>query len=240
MAPSIRPKYQFESSQFYFQLLRLTDQEYQDLRTRSFPIQYDEMILWSLARSNDRESELLTLPKLLLLLEQDFGRSSALYAPWKQGFSFPFLLEIQKDIGPLYYLIRIADYRGHIEMKFYRVIDDAKYLEINPDVYHPPSVAELSQFEIAHMVSYIWGFYQGYAQSYFQDQSHITPFFRYIASENLVYGYWDNQFVEQQFQDDQDCRDLVADLEQKYGESSKSDQDKICITQEMIIKIVTS
>ena len=236
---SIRPQYQFESSQFYFSLLRLTDDEYKEFRTRSFPIRYDTMVLWSLRRRRQNGSSLLMLPKLFVLLEKEFGRSSTFYDSWKQGFSFPFLLKIQKSIGPLYYLLRIDDYRGGIEFNLYRVIDEAKFSEKDPDIYQSPIEEELSEMEISHIVSYIWGFYEGYAESYFTLNPHITPFFRYIASENLVYGYWDDQFIEKVFEDDNDCRVLVKTLEEKYGESSKSIEDKICKTQEMILKITT-
>ncbi|MEM9213248.1 MAG: hypothetical protein AAGD25_02780 [Cyanobacteria bacterium P01_F01_bin.150] len=235
----VRPQYQFESSHFYFSLLRLTDNEYQEFRTRSFPIRYDTMVLWSLRQKSQNNPNLLMLPKLLILLEKEFGRSSKAYDSWKQGFYFPFLLKIQKPSGPFYYLLVIADYRGGIDFSLYRVIDDAKFSEKEPEVYQSPIEDELSDLEIAHVVSYIWGFYKGYANSYFAQNPHITPFFRYIASENLVYGYWDDQFFERVFEDDNSCRILVKALDDKYGKSSKSVEDEICQTQEMILKIIT-
>ena len=233
-----RPQRQFESSQFYFSLWRLTDDEYCDLRTHSFPIQYDALFLWHLRQSDVSEYPLLNLPKLLFLLEKEFGRSSKLYDEWKQGFSFPYLLAIQKAIGPLYYLLKIADYRGGIEFNLFRVIDNVKYINENPEHYHPPIADELTETEIQHMVSYIWGFYQGYAESYFKSEPHITPFFRDIPSNHLIYGYWEDHFVEQFFEREEDYREVVTKLEVDYGESAKSEQDEVCVTQAMILRIM--
>lgn len=234
-----RPQRRFETRKFYFNLLRLTDEEYRKLRARSFRIQYKDWFLVALITEDARS---LNLPKLLVLLEQDFGRSSDYFDSYKQGFAFPFLLEIQKAIGSLYYLLTITDYRGGIEFHFYRVMDTLDYVNQNPNLCHPPLEHELSEAEIEYMVTYLWGFYEGYGKSYFESRPHITPFFRSIPSSGLVYGYWDNDFVEQFFEyEDENERDiLLAELEKKYGESSKSELDRVCLTKELILKILAS
>jgi hypothetical protein len=237
---STRPRHRFETSKFYFHLLRLTDEEYRELRANSFPIEYDELFLCRLAHQSPNKPDSLNLPKLLLLLEKEFGPSSQLYDSWRQGFSFPCLLEVQKAIGSLHYILKIADYRGGAEFQLYRVINDLKYISENRDTYHKPIVDELSEIEIQHIIGYLWGFYEGYARFYVRSEPEITPFFRYIGASNLVYGYWDNEFVEQFFESEEDRCKLLDKLERECGEAPKSDLDQICATNEMILKILAS
>lgn len=235
-----RPKRRFETSELYFHLLRLKDEEYCELRGRSFPIKYNEVFLWFLMRKDLANPYSLDLPKLLVLFEEDFGRSSKLFDKCKQSFSFPFLLEIQKSIGTIYHLLRVADYRGSAEFKIYRIIDDAKYLDEDREVYHEPISDELSQSEIGHIIAYLWGFYEGYAESYLKSEPHISPFFKHVSSNNLVYGFWDDQFFEKIFESCEDCLEFVAKLERKLDKASNPDLNEVCLTQEIIVNILGS
>ena len=234
-----RPKRHFATEKIDFSIFRLRDNEYLELRARSFPIKYNNLFLLLMIDRKEDELDSLNLPKLLLLLEIEFGRSSSQYDSWKQSFSFPFILQVQKLNKMLSYLLKIEDYRASIEFRFYRIIDDIRYIDKNPDLVHDPISQDLSESEIKYIVCYIWGFYHGYIKSYLSSDPHITPFFRYIQSSNLVYGYWEDQFIEIGFDNEQDCTKLVAELEEKYGELSKSDKDRVCQTQEMILKIVS-
>lgn len=235
-----RPKRRFETSELYFHLLRLQDEEYCELRGRSFPIKYNEVFLWFLMRKELSNPYSLDLPKLLVLFEEDFGRSSKFFDTWKQSFSFPFLLETQKSIGSTYYLLQVADYRGNAEFKIYRIIDDVKYLDEDREVHHEPISDEFSQSEIEHIIAYLWGFYEGYAESYLKSEPHIFPFFKHVSSNNLVYGFWDGQFFENIFESCEDCLELVAQLERKLSKASKPDLNEVCFTQEIIVNILGS
>lgn len=42
-------------------------------------------------------------------------------------------------------MLKIADYRGGIEFSLYRVIDDIKYIEKEPDHYYEPISEERSE-----------------------------------------------------------------------------------------------
>ena len=231
-----RPQCHFKAEKLKFSLFRVTDEEYLELRSRSFPIKYNSLFKFFLSERDEGED--LNLPKWLILLEKKFGRSSKAYDSWKQGFSFPFLLQIEKHSENFYYLLKIEDYRGDLEFRLYRVIDNINYLEKDTQFSNDPILEELSEKEIKYLICYVWGYYKGYAESYFASNPHITPFYRHIQTKNLVYGYWENKFVELMFEDDNDCTQFLDELDKKYGEQSMSDKDKVCIVREKIHMIV--
>jgi hypothetical protein len=129
MQSSPRHQYQFDTSQFPFWLYRLSDKEYSQLRDHSFPIRIEALFLLKLALTRSNSSEELTLPKALVILEHEFGASSIQLDRWKQTFSFPLLLAIEKPNGLFYYLLRITDYRGGIEFDLFRIIDEVNISE---------------------------------------------------------------------------------------------------------------
>lgn len=230
-----RPKYHFEADKLNFSLFRLTNEEYLELRPRSFPIKYDNLFQLFLV---DDDGASLNLPKWLLLLELSFGCSSRNYDSWKQGFSFPFLRQVENSKSPFYYLIKIEDYKGELTFSFYRVIDNIIYADKSTDISHEPISSELSEEEIKYIICYIRGFYQGLAKSYFASAPHITPFFRHIKSVNLIYGYWEEQFVQITFDEPSDYIQFVEKLENLFGQLFISRQNSIFITQKMIHRII--
>jgi hypothetical protein len=76
MPASTRLHRRFNAKQFPFSLWRLSDDEYRQLRLRSFPIKVDGFFVLKLALAQRNTPDELTLPKVLLVLEDEFGRSS--------------------------------------------------------------------------------------------------------------------------------------------------------------------
>jgi hypothetical protein len=90
-APRAAQKFTIEQSAF--ELWRLSDMEYRVLRECSFPIRQMGTAVLGLQLADRRAGRRLMLPKLLVLLEEDYGAASACIDNWKQTFSFPFLSE---------------------------------------------------------------------------------------------------------------------------------------------------
>jgi hypothetical protein len=112
MPTSTRLHRRFNAKQFPFSLWRLSDDEYRQLRLQSFPIKVNGFFLLKLALAERNTDSELTLSKILLMLEDEFGRSSTYIDSYKQTFAFPFLLAIEKADERLYHLLKLEDYRG--------------------------------------------------------------------------------------------------------------------------------
>jgi hypothetical protein len=220
MPASTRFHQRFAAKQFPFSLWRLSDAEYDQLRSQSFQISIDGLWLLHLALDRCGPNE-LNLPKALLVLEAEFGRSSTALDDWKQTFSFPFLLAITKPSGTFYHLLKIADYRGNLEFCLYRIVDDLKYDNERLDVLHQPIADEFSGDEIKYVISYLWGFLEGYASQFCKWE--IKPFFRHVDSNHVIYGYWDGKFVDEEIDDLEEYQQMVQTLEARYGEPALSE-----------------
>jgi hypothetical protein len=236
MQSSPRHQYQFDTNQFPFWLYRLSDKEYSQLRDHSFPIRIEALFLLKLALTRSNSSEELTLPKALVILEHEFGASSIQLDRWKQTFSFPLLLSIEKPNGLFYYLLRITDYRGGIEFDLFRIIDDIKYIDKDLNFNSQPIADEFSQVEIESVICYLWGFLQGFAR-HLDRWLEIKPFFRHVDSNHIIYGYWDGKFVEEQIDDLDEYDGIVQELETRYGEPKRSEPEKVANIQELIQSI---
>jgi hypothetical protein len=232
MKNSYPPYHQFDAEKFTFKLWRLNDSEYRQLRLRSFPIQINPFLLldMSLEKRRRDQSDTLNLPKSLLVLEENFGPSSTSIDTWKQTFSFTFLMAIEKSIGIFHYLFKIEDYRGALEFKFCRIINDLKYTDKSVEVYHSPIDDELSSDEMAYIIRYLWGYLQGYSRYL----SEITPFFRHIDSNHIIYGYWDGKFVERVIENSTKYEKIVRSLEERFKRPELSEIDNIAQIQNLI------
>jgi hypothetical protein len=232
--------HRFKANTFAFEIWRLTDEHYRQLRSRSFPIRFNSLFTLGLFSRSRNTADELTLAKALLLLEDDFGPSSNQFDHWKQSFSFPFLLAIEQPNGKFYHLLKIADYRGSLEFQLARVVDDICYADKDLGVYHEPIVAELSQSEIEYLISYLWGYLKGMARYLPKFMPEIKPFFRHIDSNHIIYGYWDGKFVDETIEDEKRYERKVQKLKAKYGEPAPSDAEKVQCTQKLIQSIAIS
>jgi hypothetical protein len=240
MTNSPRLHHRFASKQLPFELWRLSDEEYRQLRSRSLPIKFDSFLLLHLALSQRGNPNKLTLPKALLVLEKNFGQSSNYIDTWKQSFSFPFLLTIEKSNDVFHHLLRIEDYRGGIQFELYRIVDDLKHVGKNINICHQPIEDEFSLPDIEYVFSYLWGYLEGLASHLHLLQPEIQPFFRKIDSNNVVYGYWDGQFVEKSFENRKKYERLVQELQAKYSKPKTSEADQVKNIQNIIQSIRSS
>lgn len=232
-----RPHRQFNATRFTFELWRLNDVDYKQLRSRSYSIRYNPLFMLSLASMDRGKPDELILPKVLLVMEEEFGKSSKYIDDWKQTFSFPFLLAIHKPNGIFYYLLRIEDFLGGLEFNLCRVVDELKYVGLDLQVSHLPIEDELSNSEIEYLVSYLWGYLQARSQFLHILQPDIKPFFRHVGASHVLYGYWDGKFVEEVIKNETKYLRAVKKLEAKYGEPEISEAEKVDQTKQMILAI---
>jgi hypothetical protein len=232
-----RPHRQFNATRFTFELWRLNDVDYKQLRSRSCSIRYNSLFMLSLASMDRGKLDELILPKVLLVMEEEFGKSSKYIDDWKQTFSFPFLLAIHKPNGIFYYLLCIEDFCGGLEFNLCRVVDELKHVGLDLQVSHLPIEDELSNSEIEYLVSYLWGYLQARSQFSHILQPDIKPFFRHVGASHILYGYWDGKFVEEVIKNETKYLRAVKKLEAKYGEPEISEAEKVEQTKQMILAI---
>jgi hypothetical protein len=237
MTNSPRSHRQFDATQFTFELWRLNDAEYKQLRSRSFSIRYNSFFMLSLGSMDRGKPDELILPKVLLVMEEEFGESSKYIDDWKQTFSFPFLLAIHKPTGTFYHLLRIEDYRGGLEFNLCRILDEHKHLGLDLRVAHLPIEDEFSNTEIEYLVSYLWGFLQAQSRYLHVLLPEIKPFFRHVGASHVLYGYWDGKFVEEVIENETKYLRAVKKLEAKHGEPEISEAEKVDQTKQMILAI---
>lgn len=149
---------ELEKGGIQFQLWRLTEDEFRQLRNTSLPIKDETWLLFNLMLSERNNPDRLTLPKALLTLEHLFGDSSDWIDEAKGSFSFPLLLVLRKQAGKFYYLLGIFDHRGSLEFRFWRALENGAD---GYDIYtrrHEPVEAEFSREEINQFIYYLYGF----------------------------------------------------------------------------------
>lgn len=227
-----RPHHRFNAKQFPFSLWRLSDREYLQLRSQSFPIRYKDFFLLRLSLKQENSPDELNLPKALLVLEQEFGQSSTHLDSWKQTFSFPFLLALDKPTGTFRYVLKIEDYRGGLEFNLYRVVDDFKYVG-ELQAYHLPIGDEFSEDEIEYVITYLWGFLEERSIRS-RLECEIKPFFRHVDASHIIYGYWEGKFVEEVIDDSEEYETMVQKLLERYSEAEISDAEQVSRIQAII------
>ncbi|NJM23194.1 MAG: hypothetical protein HC874_31435 [Richelia sp. SL_2_1] len=192
----IRNQLKLESKGIKYQLWRLDDTEEQKLRDNSLPIDDDYMFYIQLDWSDRGSKNKLNLAEVFITLEWLFGKTSDFYDEGKGSFRFPVLLIIEKTIGIFYYLMVIADHRGTVYYRMYRIIEN------NIDGYdtqrtRKPFELEFSQPEINYFLSY----FHGYISGCFKVANlmiTIQPFLKIINSNLILYGCRDGIHFEEQ------------------------------------------
>jgi hypothetical protein len=226
-----------------FELWRLQDEEYRVLRYYSFPIRWDGLVLMELQSIDERAGQKLLLPKVLVALEADYGPCSTDIDREKQTFAFPFLIRFTKNERSWFYLLKIADVRGCLEFSFWRVVDDHQYMALRRDIYHPSIEDELGMLDRKYWIAYLWGvLHSGSAIwcRYKIGMNELSPFFRQIDSNHIVYGFVDGKFFEYRIDDVDEYQTHVARLQQQYGLQEVTLEDEIAATQALVRAIAQS
>lgn len=197
---------------------RLSEDEFRQLRCNSVPTKTDGMFLLQIMLAERHNPNRLTLPKAFLILERLFDKSSTWFDDWKGSFSFPLLVKIQKPDSAFLYLLRIEDFRGSIEYRLYRVLEDGPN---GMDIYafKSPVESEFSNQEINEFIHLVHEFLTD--ATYFFVKQEFQPFFKRIDSNNILYGYQDSAFFEEQIDSEEEFQAKVNALEERFGSTKQ-------------------
>lgn len=155
----------------------------------------------------------LSLPKAFLTLEHLFGKTSDWFDKWKCSFSFPLLLVLKKSAGQFYYLLRVEDYRGSLEFRLYRFLENGvDGYDVN--IYREPFELEFSRAEINQFICYLYGYLIGAAKVVCV--LPLRPFLKCIDSNHILYGYRDGKLFEEQIDLEEDYETAIRTFEKNY------------------------
>lgn len=214
MTDAKRHELELKRGETQFHLWRLTEDEFRQLRSTSLPIKDDNRFLLHLLLSDRNNPERLSLPKALVTMEYLFGKASDWFNKFKSSFSFPLLLVLKKTIGRFLYLLRIEDYRGALEFRFYCILaNGVDGYDIN--ICREPFEAEFSREEINQLISYLYGYLAGAAKSLCK--LPVQPFLRHIDASQILYGYKAGEFFEEQIESVEQYEAAIQAFETAYS-----------------------
>jgi len=195
-------------------LWRLSDEEYACLVRYALPIQTNYHLLFRLASRGP------SLLRAFLALQEEFGPDTGRHDPDKSSFSFPLLLTLGPTALPAY-LLAVTDIRCTVNVAMARLCRTEPGFEARTH-YHDPDPCELSQEQMDGVVSYLYGFLDGYGGCL--ERQHTAPFFRCVPTELYLYGHdgaagFDREFGSDSPDGSDPCRAFraaVRELEAKY------------------------
>jgi hypothetical protein len=231
-----RNHHRFEPTWFTFDLWRLTDEESRRLQLHSWLIKVDKIFLiwWQKKRWSDGQQ--LPLPKDLVVLEREFGFSSDVFDREKQSFSFPLLLSIEKEQQKLYYLLNITDIDAGLTFDLNKILIDGYQDKSYVRYFREPIAEEFSQTEIEYLILYLCEYLENQADILLPEAMKLEPFFRHIDRSQVIYGYWDGQFVEQYIENRDAYKRMVSILRERFrkGTAAKILQRVECLIEEIV------
>ena len=186
-----------------FQLIRISDDEYCNKFGYGLPIREDHSLLWDISVRNR-----LSLSLTLVSLESVFGMNGEPFDDWKGTFGFEFLLKVR---GKFMYLFKVGDLKGSFYYTLHKILDHkAPY----PRVYVNPIEEEFSDDRIRYFVSYFYGFITGVSESIKRNSMtlEVVPFVNHVDCCNILYGYWQDKFHEEYFEDDDELNSRKEEI----------------------------
>jgi len=190
---------------------RLSDSVTHELSKRSYPIDIPlraSVILWKPGKTFPG------LGKILVALEDEYGRSSRKYDNYKQSFSFPFLIEMKVDHRVMHYVWNLWDYKGAVDFRFRRMIERPEDLPKKNDVISIDT--EISEQEFEYLVGFLVGWIEGYVNARCKYVKTLQPFYRSIPASLTIYGFEEDAFYCTNFDESQAFDNRVDELKKKY------------------------
>lgn len=198
-----RPRIQLKDGQW--NLWRLADDEFVTLGHHALPMLQNFDLLTQLGS--------LRLGQALTVLERSYGPSSPLYDHYRGSFSFPLLLTFERE-QRISYLLRCHDYRGVLHFPLYRVEKGEPSIEERSRCHTPLATNCLPP----ETDEFITDFYNDLmAQAVRLDSDLVTPFFRAIQSDIILYGHDGSQFFEKTYENWTKFEQARADCEARLG-----------------------
>ncbi|MBD2364864.1 hypothetical protein H6G36_27485 [Anabaena minutissima FACHB-250] len=195
-----RIKFEFKLEEIKYELWRLDSYEYRKLQKNSLSIKDNSSFYNNIYLFENNNKDNLNLAQSFITLTWLFGNSSDSFDSSKGSFSFPLLLTINKTVGKFFYLLHIFDAKGWIYYRIYKVFEDESDIpaRIQSEVFG----SEFIRQEIDNFLNYI----HRYISESFKSLNSVTapePFLKAIDASCLIYGYHNNQYIEEEYNGEQ-------------------------------------
>lgn len=210
----------FETNGIRYRLVRIDDQMYYNAHEQGVSIQDDYGFYLQLWLENERSGGALGLAETYVALTMLLGESSESYDDWKCSFSFPCLLEVQRESGAYGYALHIVDIKGGVNYLLYKLLDkdDQRF---DRRVIQKPFADEFSRAEINHFIAFMTGYLEGY----FSEVKKLWKkwFFRTVKCEFIVYGYQRGRFFNRRYKSEAAFRKAIARAEERQKLAPQTD-----------------
>ena len=204
-----------EINQNHYRLHRLSDQDYFVLSDYTIPIKADSLFFTVCYIPMYFREEKLELAKIYLSLQYLFGETSRCFDNYKSSFAFPLFTQILKQEGTYNYVIIVQDYKGMLDFSIRRCVE--KLIEPHQSFYHEPYEQEFSLEDLRYFITYFYGYLLGRLKAI--RNLKPAPFYRNIPSNNILYGYCEQEgFFELEYQEDGERDQILAKFAFSYQE----------------------
>lgn len=202
-----RIKVELQLNNIKYELWRLDDTEYRLLQPNSIYIKNNFTLYQELYLSETDNKANLNLSQLFITLTRLFGNSSNLFDSYKGSFIFPILLIVKKSTGNFFYLMQIFDSRGWFDYNTYKLFEN------EADAYNNkmPVQAFDSEFSRQEIKDFLTYFYI-YLIQLFNNAKSVAlsePFIRMIDSNFILYGYYNNEYFEEGYDDEESYQQAI-------------------------------
>lgn len=138
----------------------------------------------------------LILPKLYAALTYLTGESDNRYDDYKGSFSFSFDLEVNKNNNLSKYCYHIYHYRSYVEFSLYEIVpksdprNESHYAQPDDKFWSDKEITSFCQYFCLSSIKNI------------EDIDYVPkPFLKYSDSNLLLFGYDNNQYFYEDFDD---------------------------------------
>jgi hypothetical protein len=139
----------------------------------------------------------LNLAEFYVALTVLTGSSGRLFNDYKGSFCFVFLLEVIRDEETFPYILRVRDHRGSVSFVFHKILLSNEHAY---DMYivHKP-LTDFPQEDMERFSAFFYDYLKGCFTAI--KKTWTEPFELLVESQNIVYGYRNGCFFEEQRQE---------------------------------------
>jgi hypothetical protein len=194
-------------------LWRLTDEEFATHVHKSLRITQNYTVILRTGHRQLANGRRMSLGEAHIVLQRRFGETSLAYDGFRGSFCFPLLLTFE-HAPRLTYLVRVHDHRGTIFFPLFRVID-REPTSAERARHHTSFAHEFSTSEIAAFTTCFFQYLLAGTETL--SDSFVTPFYRAIESNRILYGCENGEFFEQSYADLPSFTEAREELEKRIG-----------------------
>lgn len=195
-----------------FHLRRLDDGENWNCHRQSLAIEedYGFYLQFFLALEHRRE---LNFAHVYLTLKNMSGESSRYLDEYKQGFSFPFALDVIRGNHSYAYLLDVHNIRDSLYFSFRKVVE-VNDPRLKTRVIQQPFEDEFGKEDMRYFRCYFYGYLEGRWKTLEQLPERLEPFVRQVPAAAIVFGYCNGKAFEEQHNSSEKCSEAY----QRYQE----------------------